>query len=408
MTSQTQTLDNQPLNSGPLLPPSPGALPIDRNILIPALAVATVLTAYLTLTLGWRQTALFGVGLAAGIILYHAAFGFTSAWREVVDTGRGAGLRAQMVMLGVTVLIFTPLIAMGEVGGTPLRGSVAPLSLGVVVGAFMFGLGMQIGGGCASGTLFTAGGGNMRMVVTLLSFIAGSVIGSWHWGLWQGAPALAPVALSQSLGPAMAVLLSLALFAAIWFASAAYERKRRGEAPADRPVDRPYAWLQGPWPLLAGALALAAVNVATLLLAGRPWGVTSAFALWGAKAAGTVGIDVTQWAYWQRPGSAASLESPIFADITSVMNIGIIIGALLAAALAHRFAPTFRIPLRSLMAALLGGLLLGYGARIAYGCNIGAYFGGISSTSLHGWLWFLAAFAGSSLGTRLRPWFGLS
>jgi hypothetical protein len=53
-------------------------------------------------------------------------------------------------------------------------------------------------------------------------------------------------------------------------------------------------------------------------------------------------------------------------------------------------------------------LLLGYGARIAFGCNIGAYFSGIGSTSLHGWLWFAAAFAGSILGTRLRPKFGLS
>ena len=55
---------------------------------------------------GWRQGALFLVGLSAGVILFHAAFGFTSAWREVVNTGRGAGLRAQMMMLALTVLIF--------------------------------------------------------------------------------------------------------------------------------------------------------------------------------------------------------------------------------------------------------------------------------------------------------------
>ncbi|HAU23470.1 MAG TPA: hypothetical protein DCX09_02225, partial [Gammaproteobacteria bacterium] len=72
-----------------------------------------------------------------------------------------------------------------------------------------------------------------------------------------------------------------------------------------------------------------------------------------------------------------------------------------------KFSPSMRIPARSLLAAVVGGLMLGYGARIAFGCNIGAYFGGISSTSLHGWLWFVAAFAGSSIGTRLRPWFGL-
>jgi uncharacterized protein len=81
---------------------------------------------------------------------------------------------------------------------------------------------------------------------------------------------------------------------------------------------------------------------------------------------------------------------------TSVMDFGIILGALLAAGVAGKFA------------AVLGGLLLGYGARLAYGCNIGAYFSGIASSSLHGWLWLVAAFLGSILGTRLRPWFGLS
>ncbi len=89
------------------------------------------------------------------------------------------------------------------------------------------------------------------------------------------------------------------------------------------------------------------------------------------------------------------------------MNFGIILGALLAAGMAGKFAPSFKLPMRSLVAAVIGGLLLGYGARIAYGCNIGAYFGGIASTSMHGWLWFVAAFVGSTLGTRLRPVFGL-
>ncbi len=51
--------------------------------------------------------------------------------------------------------------------------------------------------------------------------------------------------------------------------------------------------------------------------------------------------------------------------------------------------------------------MLGYGATISFGCNIGAYFGGIVSGSLHGWLWLMAAFIGSLLGTRLRPLFRL-
>ena len=55
----------------------------------------------------------------------------------------------------------------------------------------------------------------------------------------------------------------------------------------------------------------------------------------------------------------------------------------------------------------IGGLVMGYGARLAYGCNIGAYFSGIVSGSLHGWLWLVVAFVGNVVGTRLRPLFGL-
>ena len=76
------------------------------------------------------------------------------------------------------------------------------------------------------------------------------------------------------------------------------------------------------------------------------------------------------------------LDAGIEQDVTSVMNIGIVIGA----ALAGRFSPLMQIPPLSLAAALIGGLLLGYGARLAFGCNIGAFFSGVVLGSLHGWV----------------------
>ena len=380
----------------------------NRRTLGIAAVLSILLFFYLSTDYGWRQGALFMVGIAAGVILYHAAFGFTFAWREVVNTGRGAGLRAQMIMLGLTVIVFTPLIAQGEMFGMNLRGNVSPINVAVICGAFMFGLGMQLGGGCASGTLYTAGGGNARMVITLAGFIAGSLLGTWQWHLWQGAPGFAPYSLAQNFGVFGGIATSLVLFAAVWYLSLLYERRHHGKVPDERNSGKSFSWLRGPWPLIAGALALVLVQVATLLLAGRPWGVTSAFALWGAKFAGVLGLDAGAWAYWQRPGTANALQQSVFIDITSVMNMGIMLGALMAAGLARKFAPSFRLPRGQILAAVLGGLLLGYGARIAFGCNIGAYFSGIGSTSLHGWLWFVAAFAGSSLGTRLRPLFGLS
>jgi len=102
---------------------------------------------------------------------------------------------------------------------------------------------------------------------------------------------------------------------------------------------------------------------------------------------------------------AAALEASVWGDITTVMNVGIMLGALAAANLAGRFAPNFRIPLKSVLAAVIGGIMLGYGARLAFGCNIGAYFSGIASGSLHGWVWMAAAFAGNMAGVKLRPLF---
>ena len=64
-------------------------------------------------------------------------------------------------------------------------------------------------------------------------------------------------------------------------------------------------------------------------------GVTSAFALWGAKAVGSIGLDVSVWPYWSRPGPLNSLHQSIFSDVTTIMNLGIILGAAAAANLAR-------------------------------------------------------------------------
>ncbi len=94
-------------------------------------------------------------------------------------------------------------------------------------------------------------------------------------------------------------------------------------------------------------------------------------------------------------------------DTTSVMDFGIILGAMAAAGLAGRFAPVWRLNRRDVLTAIAGGLMMGYGARLAYGCNIGAYLGGLASGSLHGWLWLVFGFLGSLAGTRVRLRLGM-
>src|SRR4051794_24945633 len=356
-----------------------------------------------------RQAALYLLGAALGLVLYHAAFGFTSAWRVFIADRRGEGLRAQMVMLAIASILFFPVLASGSLFGQPVAGNVSPAGIGVVFGAFIFGIGMQMGGGCASGTLYTVGGGSTRMVITLAAFVAGSAIGAAHLHWWTALPSLPKISIIELWGPWTALAVQLVVFAIIAGMTVVLEKRRHGQLiqPAPSPRQGLARFTRGPWPLVAGAVALALLNFVTLYLAGRPWGVTSAFALWGSKIAAVIGFDVASWPYWSSPASQAALNGSIFNDITTVMDFGIILGALFAASLAGRFAPTWKVPLRSAIAAIVGGLLLGYGARLAYGCNIGAYFSGIASGSFHGWVWLVAAFAGNVFGTRVRPLFGL-
>jgi uncharacterized membrane protein YedE/YeeE len=374
-----------------------------------AVAVIALLGTYLAAAIGGRQASLFLVGVFAGVALYHAAFGFTSSWRRFIVEGQGAGLRAQMLMLALTCLVFFPALARGELFGQAVRGSVSPIGVGVVFGAFLFGIGMQLGGGCASGTLYTAGGGSVRMMITLVAFVAGAVLGAVHLPWWEQWPAAKPLSLVTRFGAPVALAISLAAFCAVAAATYAVEARRGPSARlARRSTTGARRLLEGPWPLAIGAASLAIVNILTLALAGRPWGITSALTLWGAKLLAAAGAPVESWRYFAAPARRAELHATVFKDVTSVMNFGIMLGAFAAAAFARRFAPSWRTSARAAAASIAGGLLLGYGARIAYGCNIGAFFSGIASGSLHGWVWFPAALAGNVLGTRLRPMFGLA
>ncbi|WP_367110336.1 YeeE/YedE family protein [uncultured Psychrobacter sp.] len=373
--------------------------------------VGILLLTYLLNTQDISQSLLLGIGLLLGYTLFHARFGFTSAFRRMMAVGNGQAMRAHMLMLAVAVTLFAPILAFGtSLFGEPVAGYVAPLGVSLVVGSFLFGIGMQLGGGCASGTLYAVGGGRSVMFITFIFFIIGATFGAYHLPFWtEEMPAYEAFSLATStgLGYTGAWLVSLALFGLIAWATLVIEKKRH--APKMAPVPSASGWIRifrGSWPLFAAAVVLAVLNALTLITRGQPWGITSAFTLWGSKIASTLGVDVASWGYWQG-ASAAALDASIFADSTTVLNIGIIIGAFVASAAGGLFKFT-QITVGNFAASVIGGLLMGYGARLAFGCNIGAYFGGIASFSLHGYIWGILAMAGTFLALYLRPLFGLS
>lgn len=405
------------MSSPTLSAPTPTLMPalpsVDRLVVTVGLAVFLLGAAFLADAFSFRQALLFLTGGLLGATLYHAAFGFTGGWRNFIVSRRGAAIRSQALMIALATLAFVPLLAQGSLLGMPLVGAVAPVGISVLFGAFLFGFGMQLGGGCGSGTLFTVGGGSVRMLVTLAFFIVGAVLGSLHLPWWLELPSFGTISLGASLGVWPTVIGQVALLGAIAWASLLLERRRHGSAASIFDTRTPglpvgARLLHGPWPLIWGAVGLAVLNLATLALAGHPWSITFAFGLWGAKILQATGVDVAAWEFWTWPGPARALAGSVLADTTSVMNFGLLLGAMIAAGFAGRYAPKAALPLGSLAAAAIGGVLMGYGARLSFGCNIGALFSGIASGSLHGWLWLVAAFAGSIVGVPLRRRFGMA
>lgn len=340
-----------------------------------------------------RRAALVGLGFAGGAALYHAAFGFAGSWKRFITERRARGIRAQLLLIALVLPVSHALFSAGLAAPW-----VVPVGPALILGAAMFGVGMQLAGGCGSGTLFTAGGGSTRMILALGAFVAGSLVGTAPGFTLSALPAGPSLWLPGTVGATGAVILGLCACGALALAVSRAEGRVHA---APEPPRASGGVLRGPWPVWAGAVALALVCIGTFLVLGRPWGITSAFALWGAKIGAAAGLPVAEWPYWSG-GRAAQLGAPVLADPTSVMDFAIIAGATGAAGMAGRFAPKLTLSRRDVITALAGGLLMGWGARLSSGCNIGALLGGITSGSLHGWVWAASAYAGSALW--LRGW----
>jgi uncharacterized membrane protein YedE/YeeE len=319
-------------------------------------------------------------------------------------------VRGQLLLVMLSAILFIPLIG-GLVPGLHVGSALGQVGVSLIVGAFLFGIGMQLGGGCGSGTLFTVGQGQVDMLLTLAFFITGATIASSHLDWWFALPNIGAVSLIKDLGWAPALLLTLLLLALLYGLVRSLDRQRNGQVDSLQTQPRQGSVLQqlvyGPWPLWWAVLGLAGFGLAALLLTGYPWSITFAFGVWGTKLFEAMGGDISGWTYWASGYPAQAVGNSVLADTTSVMDFGIMIGALLAAALANKFSPAGKLTRKRVVTAVVGGLLLGYGARLAFGCNIGAMLGGIASGSLHGWVWLPAAFVGGILGVRIRIWMKL-
>lgn len=384
--------------------------PVQKPFLTLGVIASVILFIAIVSTTDMVQGVLYLIGIALGVTLLQARFGFTSAFRRLMSVGNTQGLQAHMLMLMVATTLFAVILSTGfSFTGADPAGYVSPVGMSVIFGSFLFGIGMQLGNGCASGTLYNLGGGSSSMILTLIAFIIGSTVGALHFPFWMSTPSLEPFSLatSTSLGYGGAWIVQIIMFVVIYFILAQFAKRKN--PPRMKPLVTTSGWkkiFRGAWPLFVAGIILAILNALTLAVRGQPWGITSAFALWGGKALDSVGVDVASWGYFQGANGMA-LSQTVLADSTSVMNFGVILGAFIAATAQGNFKPK-KLKVGPASASIVGGLLMGYGARLAFGCNIGAYFGGIASFSLHGWVWMVMAMLGTGVALFIRPLFGLN
>ena len=362
---------------------------------LPLAVVMAVFLVWLLWSVSVRQAALFAVGVGLGGVLASRRFGFTTGWRMLVEEKDPAGVFGQLLLLALAAILAMPLL-----GYFPeLTAALGPPSISLIVGAFIFGLCMQIADGCGSGTLYKAGLGIPMNAAVLPVFAIGSFLGSVQLDWWLDLGRTQPVGLVTEWGWQGALAATLAGLAVTALGISMY--CKRHQLKAGQP---PKPLLVRRWIIGAGLLAvLATLN---LVIAGQPWGVVYGFGLWAAKVATATGaMDLSQNWFWTQPGNAARLYETVLLDVTSITNIGILAGALWVSASTP--ASGKKLNGKQWIVVLIAGLVLGYSSRLAFGCNVGAMFSGISTGSIHGWIWVPLAFMGTIFGLRIRRHFGL-
>ncbi len=362
------------------------------------------------------------LGLSLGVILQRGRFCFAGAFRDLYLMRNGTMMRAILVGLAIA----TPAFALIEArsvpnptfGALPAGAHLIPVGLHLVVGGVVFGIGMVVAGGCVSGTLYRIGEGYLASWASLAGILLGLSLAAHTWNLWWTlVMANAPtVWLPATLGYGGAVAASLALLGLAYLGVMWWESRGASVPPFTIPTGRsaPAAAAFGQrlramrtsvlvkgWPALAAATALAGLNVAAYLVE-HPIGVTGELASWADRGAGLVGLAAPPLI----GADALAGCNLVLANLGLVNNFtlldgGLVVGSLLAALAAGEFklrAPRRR---RRYVQSLAGGTFMGYGAGIAVGCTLGAFFSAVPSLGLNGWIFGLSLLAGAGLGTQV-------
>lgn len=379
------------------------------------------------------------IGLGIGYVLGRGFYGFAGTANRAYNTGSTKLMRSFMllIILSSFITVFFAAVPASDVNpGFVLQYShfIHPVSLGTIVGSFIFGVGMAFAGACASGVLTDLSLEFPKAVLALIFFGMGFVI-SMPFGAkmpWIGtsfiksSPDINGVwfpdlfrfdGLNGFLG---ALLLNILLAAIVIKLSYVYEARRKAkgtlravgsekesEEAMGQLLDTNLSFYQRffarPWTLWESAAAMALMYAALMGFTKSAWGVSGAFGFWFAKILNLLGVSAE--AIGNYTGNPNLVTPGVFEHQQSVQDIGIALGAFIALFSMGRLFTSFKAGLKikgkQAFFASVGGLLMGLSIGFSRGCNAGGLFSPIVSFSLSGWIFLVFMVCGAFVGNRL-------
>jgi hypothetical protein len=306
-------------------------------------------------------------------------------------------------------------VPMTFLGILPPSANVLPLGVHTALGGLLFGVGMVLAGGCVSGSLYRMAEGYVASWVAFAGVMIGLLVSTYTWNWWweHGISTGPRWWLPAWLGHPGALVVTLVALSAAWVwvlwleqrAGMVVPRASRAAEPADsvageiRQVSR--AIFVDGWAVIPAGAVLGGLNV-LLFTAQEPWGFTGEVSRWSMAAASLVHLGPPPlMGVANLPGCAFVPADGTFLNHMLFLVVGMWFGSFGGALGAGEFK--IRIPKKRARYAqsLGGGVLMGYGAGLAMGCTIGAFFSGIPSLAVNGWVFALFLGAGAWVGTRL-------
>ncbi len=343
-------------------------------------------------------------GTTLGIVLQRSRFCFLCNLRDFITTRDPRGVIAILIALIVGSLLYTAIIMawvpIPQPDRLPPNAHVGPVSSVLVIGSFVFGLGMAISGSCLSAHFYRLGEGSATSPFALIGAAAGFLLGFITWNplyLWSVSESRATW-LPHQIGYAGTLTLTVVILTALIVVLVAIGRWTPAQRLSPGLPALAQAVFRDRWPAAVGGVAVGVIS-AIYFFRVAPLGVTAEFgSLVRTGAAGNGLIPETLLGLDGLRGCATVVKEALLSN-NGLLVIGIIAGSFAAALVAGQFTPA--LPTRAqIIKGLTGGVLLGWGAMTSLGCTVGVLLSGIHAGALSGWVFLVFCSLGIWLGVK--------